>query len=67
MTAPGVGVRTSEFMRLLDPDATVGDRPGIVDRAGEAALHHLFAAGGLPTPAEIDAPGLWLARLELDT
>lgn len=39
---------------------------GIVDRAGEGALHHLFGDGALPTPAEIDAPGLWLARLGLD-
>lgn len=39
---------------------------GVVDRAGESALAHLFGEGALPTPAEIDAPGLWLARLELD-
>lgn len=39
---------------------------GIVDRAGEAALAPLFTRpGGLPTPAEVDAPGLWLARIEL--
>jgi putative hydrolase len=38
---------------------------GVVDRAGETALLHLFGEGALPTPAEIDAPGLWLARLEL--
>jgi putative hydrolase len=39
---------------------------GVVDRAGEGALLALFtAADGLPTPAELDAPGLWLARLEL--
>jgi uncharacterized protein (DUF2342 family) len=23
--------------------------------------------GNLPTPSEVDAPGLWLARLDLDT
>jgi putative hydrolase len=40
---------------------------GVVDRAGEGALTHLFTdAGGLPTPAELDAPGLWLARVGLD-
>lgn len=39
---------------------------GIVDRAGEAALAPLFTRpGALPTPAELDAPGLWLARIEL--
>jgi putative hydrolase len=39
---------------------------GVVDRAGEAALARLFtAADGLPTPSELDAPGLWLARLDL--
>lgn len=39
---------------------------GVVDRAGEGALVELFtAADGLPTPAELDAPGLWLARREL--
>lgn len=38
---------------------------GVVDRAGEASLVRLFATDdGLPTPAEIDAPGLWLARIE---
>jgi putative hydrolase len=38
---------------------------GVVDRAGEAGLVPLFTSeGALPTPAELDAPGLWLARLE---
>jgi putative hydrolase len=38
---------------------------GVVDRAGEAGLVPLFTReGALPTPAELDAPGLWLARLE---
>lgn len=41
---------------------------GVVERAGEDALPRLWASeASLPTPAEIDAPGLWLARLELDT
>lgn len=40
---------------------------GVVDRAGESALGALFTRPeSLPTPAELDAPGLWLARLELD-
>jgi putative hydrolase len=39
---------------------------GVVDRAGEAALAKLFvSADALPTPAELEAPGLWLARIEL--
>jgi uncharacterized protein (DUF2342 family) len=39
---------------------------GVVDRVGEAGLTSLFgAADALPTPAELDAPGLWIARLEL--
>jgi putative hydrolase len=39
---------------------------GVVDRAGEAGLARLWrSARELPTPAEIDAPGLWLARIDL--
>jgi putative hydrolase len=39
---------------------------GVVDRVGEAGLTELFTkASALPTPAEIEAPGLWIARLEL--
>ena len=40
---------------------------GVVDRVGEARLSALLARPkALPTAAEIDAPGLWVARLELD-
>jgi len=39
---------------------------GVVERAGEEALARLWeSARTLPTPAEVDAPGLWLARIEL--
>lgn len=39
---------------------------GVVDRVGEAELRTLFTrADSLPTPAELDAPGLWIARLSL--
>ena len=39
---------------------------GVVDRVGEHGLVNLFAGEQpLPTPAELDAPGLWIARLEL--
>lgn len=41
---------------------------GVVDRAGGEGLRRLFAhPANLPTPAEVDAPGLWLARIELDS
>ena len=41
---------------------------GVVERAGNEGLERLFAsAESLPTPAEVDAPGLWLARLDLGT
>jgi putative hydrolase len=39
---------------------------GVLERAGEEGLSRLWEAPPtLPTPAEIDAPGLWLARIEL--
>ncbi len=39
---------------------------GVADRVGENRLTEMFAKPDpLPTPAELDAPGLWLARLEL--
>ncbi|MEM7140282.1 MAG: zinc-dependent metalloprotease [Actinomycetota bacterium] len=39
---------------------------GIVERAGDAGLKRLFAdPANLPTPNEVDAPGLWLARIDL--
>ena len=38
---------------------------GVVDRAGERGLDPLLSrAEAVPTPSELDAPGLWLARLE---
>ena len=38
---------------------------GVVERAGEQGLAQLLdREGSLPTPAELEAPGLWLARLE---
>ncbi len=39
---------------------------GVVERAGEEGLARLWTSGReLPTPAELDAPGLWLARIDL--
>ena len=39
---------------------------GVVERAGEDGLSRLWVSEReLPTPAELDAPGLWLARIDL--
>ncbi|WP_419916864.1 zinc-dependent metalloprotease [Candidatus Poriferisodalis sp.] len=38
---------------------------GVIERAGREGLARLFEPGGLPTPNELVAPGLWLARLDL--
>jgi len=39
---------------------------GVVERAGEEGLSRLWLTEReLPTPAELDAPGLWLARIDL--
>ncbi len=48
-----------------DRGATFVD--GIVERAGEEGLRRLWTdAAHLPTPPEVDAPGLWLARIDID-
>jgi putative hydrolase len=40
---------------------------GVVERAGEDGLAPLWRSEReLPTPAEVAAPGLWLARIEFD-
>jgi putative hydrolase len=66
--------RSDRFVeRILGLDLSQGqyDRAhafvnGVVERAGDAALDRLWeSAQTLPTPAEIDAPGLWLARIDL--
>lgn len=39
---------------------------GVVERAGEDGLARLWTSvRTLPTPAELDAPGLWLERIDL--
>ena len=39
---------------------------GVVERAGDEGLSRLWMTEReLPTPAELDAPGLWLARIDL--
>jgi len=40
---------------------------GVVERAGPEGLNRLWASAEMaPTRNEIDAPGLWLARIDLD-
>jgi putative hydrolase len=39
---------------------------GVIERAGEEGLGRLWSSErNLPTPAEVDAPGLWLERIDL--
>jgi putative hydrolase len=39
---------------------------GVVERAGTEGLERLWSSAEvLPTPNEVDAPGLWLARIDL--
>jgi putative hydrolase len=55
----------------LDPSRRLHDQAaafwrGVAERAGAPALDRLLEAESmLPTPAELEAPGLWLARIEL--
>lgn len=55
-------------LELAQPAYDRGSRfvEGIVERAGAPGLARLWAGEReLPTPAEVDAPGLWLARIDL--
>ena len=62
-------VAESLFGFRLDQDAA--DRGesfvrGILERGGETELVKLWQSGeNLPTPAELDAPGLWIERINL--
>ena len=39
---------------------------GVIERAGEEGLARLWESEKmLPSPPEIEAPGLWLARIDL--
>ena len=61
--------------RLLGPhltqdryDRAAAFADGVAERAGFAAFDRLWQdERNLPTPAEVDAPGLWLARIDLPT
>ena len=71
-------VTTSESDRFverllgLELDQALYDRgrafiDGIVERAGSEGLARLWERDEhLPTPNELDAPGLWLARIDID-
>ncbi len=67
----GEGVKFAECVFGLDMSQAHYDRgtkfiAGIVERAGEEALPGLWSdARHLPTPAEVDAPGLWLERISI--
>jgi len=64
--------RFMERLLGIDVDAATLERgtafiDGIVSRAGDAGLQRLWANElDMPTAAEVDAPGLWLARIGLD-
>jgi uncharacterized protein (DUF2342 family) len=64
--------RSAELLVGLDLSPAQTDRGaqfvrGVLERAGEEGLARLWAEPhALPTPAEVDAPGLWLERITLE-
>ena len=70
-TERGKGEEAAGALFGLDLDQGQVDRgrafvAGVVERAGEESLGRLWStARNLPTPAEVDAPGLWLERIDL--
>jgi len=66
----GPGQRVLGKLLGIEIDQAVVDKGhlfvnGVVERAGEEGLARLWeSARTLPTPPEVDAPGLWLARIE---
>jgi putative hydrolase len=67
----GKGEEAAGALFGLDLDQSQVDRgrsfvSGVVERAGEDGLGRLWSSvSNLPTPAEVDAPGLWLERISL--
>jgi putative hydrolase len=67
----GKGEEAAGALFGLDLDQSQVDRgrtfvQGVIERAGEDGLAKLWvSASHLPTPAEVDAPGLWLERISL--
>ena len=63
--------RAAELMLGLDLGPSQIDRGaafirGVFERAGDEGLARLWSSPHtLPTPAEVDAPGLWLERIDL--
>jgi putative hydrolase len=70
-TERGKGEEAAGALFGLDLDQPQVDRgrafvAGVVERAGDGALARLWEpVRNLPTPAEVDAPGLWLERIDL--
>jgi putative hydrolase len=70
-TERGKGEEAAGALFGLDLDQAQVDRgrafvSGVVERAGEDGLAKLWSASpNLPTPSEVDAPGLWLERISL--
>ena len=70
-TERGKGEEAAGALFGLDLDQVQVDRgrtfvAGIIERAGEDGLTRLWEpVRNLPTPAEVDAPGLWLERIDL--
>jgi putative hydrolase len=70
-TERGKGEEAAGALFGLDLDQSAVDRgrafvAGVVERAGQDGLARLWEpARNLPTPAEVDAPGLWLERIDL--
>ncbi len=67
----GKGEEAAGALFGLDLDQEQVDRgrsfvEGVIERAGEDGLAKLWTSPGrLPTPSEVDAPGLWLERISL--
>ena len=67
----GKGEEAAGALFGLDLDQAQVDRgrsfiSGVVERAGEDGLARLWSSErNLPTPSEVDAPGLWLERISL--
>ena len=70
-TERGKGEEAAGALFGLDLEQDQVDRgrafvAGVVERAGQDGLARLWEpARNLPTPAEVDAPGLWLERIDL--
>jgi putative hydrolase len=70
-TERGKGEEAAGALFGLDLEQAQVDRgrafvAGVIERAGEDGLTRLWEpVRNLPTPAEVDAPGLWLERIDL--